>query len=401
MQRPYLITVLLFLFLALLGALDASLASLGWVQWFNGLRWLRVHFINIGVLAEMAFGVLPLLVAERAGRPHPAPRWDIWGLLTGGLVILAIGMPLISAVLIIMGGTLILLAALLLIAHLIELRGSGASAGISGLPFYLTGLGYLLVGAFLGMGIYLGWGPWLGLENVKEVHVHANLWGFLAPIYGGLMVDLYPGLTGRPIAWNNRAWAMAALMAVGALGLVVGPWVRVDALTSSGLVVHTIGLVWLLAGAIKPLIGTGLLRSPGMLHLLTAWTWFLIPVVVAPLIVANATNFPVGQVTSNGGPILIYGWALQFSFGLLPYLAARSLDPVAKPQPGGSWLSLMALHAGGLAYWLGLFLITQQSWLYGLAFALWVVSMLPISMTLWRLLAAWAVLPTHSQVPEW
>ncbi len=384
MQPPYLLMVVFFFSLAMLGALDAALASLGWVQWFNGLRWLRVHFINIGVLAEMIFGVLPVLAARRAGYDRPSTRWDIWLLLNAGLMILLIGMPLINAALIITGGTLILLAAIALMKQLYELRGASYS---SGLPFYLTGLAFLLIGAFLGMGIWLGWGAWLGLANVKEVHVHANLWGFLAPIYAGLLVDLYPSFTGRALDWVKWSWGMAALMAIGALGMVVGPWIELDLLTSGGLILHTVGIVWLLVSVIKPLIGTGQLRAPGILHLITAYIWFLIPVVVAPLIVANATNFPVGQIVSNGGPILIYGWALQFSYALIPYLFARTLLPDAQARLGGSWFSLIGIHLGGVVYWLGLFLINHQSWLHAAAFILWSLSMLPVLATLWRIVS--------------
>lgn len=388
MQQPYLATVLLFLSLAMLGAVDAALTSAGWIEWFNGLRWLRVHFINIGVLAEMIFGVLPLLAAEKSGHKQPAIRWDIWSLLTGGMVILLIGMPLINAALIISGGTLILLAAVLLMHQLIRLHGA---ARVQSLPFYVVGLTFLLIGAFLGMGIWLGWGTWLRLATVKEVHVHANLWGFLSPMYAGLLVDLFPKLAGRSMAWGTRAWGIAVLMGLGALGMVVGPWIQTDALTSGGLILHTAGTLWLLVSIIKPLVRTGQLRTPGILHLVTAYIWFLIPVIIAPLIVANAPNFPVAEVSSNGGPILIYGWALQFSFALIPYLAGQGFHPDNEAKPAGSWLSLIGLHAGGVAYWLGLFLTADQGWLHALAFSLWALSMLPVLGSLWHRISAEAV----------
>ncbi len=77
MIGPYLVMVALLLSLAFLAAVDAALASMGWLAWFNGLNWLRVHFITIGVLLEVAFAVLPFLAARRS-QETVAVRWDIW-----------------------------------------------------------------------------------------------------------------------------------------------------------------------------------------------------------------------------------------------------------------------------------------------------------------------------------
>src|SRR5512139_111788 len=112
----------LFILLAALGALDASLASWNIAPWFDGLRWLRIHLITLGTLTEAIFGVLPALVALRAGRPRPKLRWDIWLMLNGGLITLLIGIPLVNAVLILAGGILVFSATLVLIKQLRELH---------------------------------------------------------------------------------------------------------------------------------------------------------------------------------------------------------------------------------------------------------------------------------------
>ena len=56
---PYLLTTLLYASVALLVAADAALVSLGLVSPFTALRWVRVHFITLGIISQVIFGVLP------------------------------------------------------------------------------------------------------------------------------------------------------------------------------------------------------------------------------------------------------------------------------------------------------------------------------------------------------
>lgn len=48
MAIPYLLMAFLYLLVAGLAALDAALTSYDLMPWFNGLRWLRVHFVTWG-----------------------------------------------------------------------------------------------------------------------------------------------------------------------------------------------------------------------------------------------------------------------------------------------------------------------------------------------------------------
>lgn len=52
---PYLIMALLYLFVAIFAALAASFSSWRILPWFNGMVWLRVHFITIGVVTQIDF----------------------------------------------------------------------------------------------------------------------------------------------------------------------------------------------------------------------------------------------------------------------------------------------------------------------------------------------------------
>jgi hypothetical protein len=72
--NPYFLVALLFGLLAALGAADSSLARLNASLWFNGLRWLRVHFITLGVWVEIAFGILPIIATARGGSPVACNR---------------------------------------------------------------------------------------------------------------------------------------------------------------------------------------------------------------------------------------------------------------------------------------------------------------------------------------
>jgi hypothetical protein len=155
-----------------------------------------------------------------------------------------------------------------------------------------------------------------------------------------------------------------------------------------GLVLHTGATIWLLLDVVTPLKGDRRAWTPGMLHLVTSYVWLLGPVLLAPLIVLRAPGFPVGEVAGNGAPMLIYGWILQFGYALIPYLFRRVFLPHAPARLGGAWFSLIAAHLGGVFLWAGLFSPYGQSFLHGAAFALWVLSMIPILADLWRIVRA-------------
>jgi cytochrome c oxidase cbb3-type subunit I len=198
MSTPYLLMAFLYILLALLTALDAAFTSFTLIPWFNGLRWLRVHFITLGVLTQTLFGLLPGLVAIRTNQPRPKFRWDIWATLNAGLVILLIGIPMLHVYLIFTGGTLVFLATLLLGMQLYGMRvltgkqpptPAGEQVDLrAGRKFYLAGLSYFLLGIIIGTGLWLGWGNILRIQNPIEVHIHANNWGLMSMVFAGLLV---------------------------------------------------------------------------------------------------------------------------------------------------------------------------------------------------------------------
>ncbi|HLB48586.1 MAG TPA: hypothetical protein VJL59_16390, partial [Anaerolineales bacterium] len=278
MFNPYFLMALLFAALAALSALDSTLASLNASLWFNGLRWLRVHFITLGVWVEIAFGILPIIATARSGQPRPKTRWDIWLALNAGLFVLLIGIPLINAILITAGGTLVFASAVMLAAQLRGLtpadRVDSATAP-SGRKFYLAGLVFLLFGVAFGTGLWLGWGEFLRAASPREVHIHSNLWGFTSLTFAGLLIDLYPAFAKRSLAWPRSINAIFWMFAIAGAGLVAGPWLGSLPLIVTSVILHHAATAWLLLNVVKPLRRDARVWTPGMLHLVAGYVWIL------------------------------------------------------------------------------------------------------------------------------
>ncbi len=387
----YFLMTALFLGMAGLIAADAALTSFTLLPWFNGLRWLRVHFITLGAVTEALFGLLPVVVAIQAGLPRPKFRWDIWLSLNLGLLTLLVGIPIVNQALIFTGGTLIFIAATLLLVQLQGMRRAGAPqaplGGGAGRKFYVAGLSYFLVGIIVGTGLWLGWSEWLFIQVPLEVHIHANNWGLLSLVFAGLLVDLYPTWAKRPLAWPRAITPIFWMLTIGALGLVLGPWVKSNWFSVPGIILFLVATFWLLLNVIKPLWGDKAAWSqPGIWHLVTAYFWILAPVLVAPLIILNVPGFPGAGIEQNAPQALIYGWVLQFSFAFIGYFAYRLFLPNQPARLGGSWLSLITGHLGGFFLWASIFLTAYQGVLHGIAYLFWTISFIPIVWALWQVM---------------
>ena len=389
-MNPYFLMTVLYISMAVLAALDASLTSFQILPWFNGLRWLRVHLITLGTLTEVIFGLLPGLVAIQLGQPRPTIRWDIWLTLNMGILTLLVGIPLPNNALILVGGVLVFMATALLLSQLNQLRPektapTGEAEPKIGRRFYLAGLGYLLLGIIVGTGLWLGWSPILQIAVPVEVHIHANNWGFMSLLFAGLLVDLYPSFAKRPLAWPASITPIFWLMTLGAFGLVLGPWFQSNWFSVPGLLMHLSATIWLLLNVIKPWWADRRSWPAGMWHLVTAYAWILAPVLIAPLIILGVASFPGAGVEQSAPQALIYGWVLQFGYGLLPYLFARFLLPDRPAKLGGNWFSLITVHLGGIFLWASIFITAYQGPLHGVAYIWWALSALPIVMELWRI----------------
>ena len=373
MPIPYLLTTLMFTFVALLAAADASLVSVNLVGAFPALRWVRAHFITLGIVSQVIFGLLPLLVASLSKKPRPAMRWDIWLTLNGGFLALVAGFAGVNQPMILTGGTLIFTAATLLLIQLWNVRGGDAPAS---LKFYITGIFYLLVGIIVGTGLWLNWSEALYIQVPLEVHIHANSWGFMSLVFAGLLVDLIPMITGRPLGSAKEISLIFWGMSLGAFGLVLGPWLGGSLPpTVSGLILHLSATIWLIVLMGRALKAGGQLDSAGGWHMLASYSWILLPVLVAPLILLGFTEG--GPIESTAPQALIYGWMLQFGVALIPFIARRFFLREETPQLGGNWLSLAGITLGSIFIWVSIFIIPARGMLYGVGFALYALAMIP------------------------
>ena len=411
MSSPYFFMAFLYLLMAVLTALDAALTSFTLLPWFNGLRWLRVHFITLGVLTQITFGLLPGLVAIRTGQARPKFRWDIWATLNTGMLVLLIGIPLVNRTLIFSGGTLIFIAVVLLGLQLYGMRvAPGASSTPptdneadprAGRKFYLMGLAYFLVGIIVGTGLWLGWVGALRIHTPIEVHIHANNWGLLSMVFAGLLVDLYPRFSGRQLAWPRSITPIFWLMTLGALGLVVGPWIASQYFIVPGLILHLVATIWLWLNFVQPAWKERCSWSPGMRHIALSYFWMLAPVLVAPLILLGVPGFPGAGIEQNAPQALIYGWVLQFGYAIVPFLFRRAFLPKEPAKLGGSTFSLVTVNLGGAFLWASIFVTSYTGILHGTAYALWTLSALPITAEIWGIVRdglAW--LETSGAAPK-
>ncbi len=373
MPIPYLITTLLYIFVALFAAADASLVSLNLASAFPALRWVRVHFITLGVLSQVIFGLLPVLAASLAKKPRPALRWDIWLTLNAGLVALIAGFAGVNHPMIFAGGTLIFIAATLLLLQLWNARGRDVPAS---LKFYITGMFYLLVGIIVGTGLWLNWSEDFYIKVPLEVHIHANSWGFMSLVFAGLFVDFIPMITNRPLGGKSAIAYIYWGMALGAFGLVLGPWLGGSLPpTITGLILHLSATILLIVLAGRALKASGHLSTAGGWHMLASYAWILLPVLVAPLILTHV--IAGGPVESIAPQSLIYGWVLQFGVALIPYIARRFFLKQEAPQLGGSWFSLAGITLGSILVWISIFLVDIRGVLYGIGFVLYALAMIP------------------------
>lgn len=391
-MNPFFLMAGLFSGLAALMALDLALVNWGFIDAFRGIRWLRVHLVTLGVATEMVFGMVPLARGWASGTRvgAPKPDWDTWLLLNGGLASLLIGIPIANRAFVYAGGTMVFMATYLLLARMVvrpEAKSARGPVAPSGKWFYVAGLAYFLVGITVGTGLLFSWAEPLRIKVPIEVHIHANSWGLMSLVFAGLIVDLLPRWSGKPLAWPGAVRPIFWLMTVGAGGLVLGPWVGAHVLTAPGLIMHVTATTWLLANAFWTVRGTDLVREPGIWHLTTGYAWIIAPLFGAPFIILGVPWFPGAAVEANAPQALVYGWMLQVAIAVLPFALGRTLRPSEPARLGGSWVSLAAMQLGSALLWAGIFAEPLRGALHTAAYMLWAASLVAPTRDVWRLIA--------------
>jgi hypothetical protein len=176
---------------------------------------------------------------------------------------------------------------------------------------------FFLLGIIVGTGLWLNWGAALRIAVPLEVHVHANMFGFMAMAFAGLLIDIIPTIAGRPLASRKVAAAIYGLMTAGAALLVLGPWIGgTHGPTSVGLVLHLAADAWLAYRMLIDLRAGGRLHEAGGWHLVASYSWVLMPTVAVPLMLWNMLDTSTVESIAPQG--LIYGW-VHSSGSIVPY----------------------------------------------------------------------------------
>jgi hypothetical protein len=105
-------------------------------------------------------------------------------------------------------------------------------------------------------------------------------------------------------------------------------------------------------------------------------------------VLAGVVQVPGASAEQNAPQALVYGWLLQFAFGVIPYVLRRTLLPEQPARLGGNWVSLAAVLIGAVLLVLSIFNAEQHGLLHGAAYAFWAVSLVPAGIELWGVLRA-------------
>ena len=388
-RNPFYLMAGVYLVLDMLAFAAQSLTLADVIAPIPGLSWIHIHLLTIGVVVQVILGSLPSLIAARLGTKPPGRTTNtiLWLLVNSSFALLLYSMPqgLSQLAAVAAGG--IFLAIVLLLA---TLHRSGACPPVgarAGLGLFLAGPMFFLVGIYMAMSMLLNWPARGGFIGKLEGHVHANVWGFLALIVAGVLLERIPAAVGRPLRWPKLVPVSSWLLVLGTLGLVFGPWLGVLPLTIAGLAVYITGTVLLLVNLLTTAVA-GRRWTANIAHLLLAYIWLIVPAAIAPIILAITGKLPSGAVEAAAVSGLIAGWVLQIVLGALP-LRLRELRHRATGWDG-CWVSVALLNLGVLLDWVSAFMPSPglMTSLKVTSYALVVVAWLPPLVAILKLLLA-------------
>lgn len=354
LRNPFYVMAGFYLLLDALAVAAMVLIMVGMLSPVSGLDWARIHLLTIGVVVQMILGTLPTLVAAKLERKRPGSKmtWTLWVLLNASFGVLLYSMPIGFSTLA-AGAAVGVFAAIVLMLATFHQQGACPPTGArAGLRFYLAGPLFFLIGIVMAMSMLLHWSAPGKFFGILEAHVHANVWGFLALVVAGFLLDHLPGYVGRPLRWPRLTSATFWLLTVGAAGLVAGPWLAVLPLTLLGLVVYVVG-AGLLVANLAGTVFSAHTWTPNLAHLVVAYVWMVVPAFVAPTLLALAGHLPTGRVEMAAVSGLVAGWILQMVIGAFP-LRLRELQPRVAGRDGW-WFSVIALNTGVLGVWVAAF----------------------------------------------
>ena len=354
LRNPFYLMAGVYLVLDALALTAMALVTAGVLAPIPNLVWIRIHLLTIGVVVQIILGSLPGFVSARLGAQPPgrAMTATLWLLVNASLALLLYSMPLELAQLSAVAAGGIFLAIVLLLASLHRRNACPPVGARAGLRFFVVGPMFFLIGIYMAASMLLNWPAPGGFFGEIEAHVHANVWGFLAFIVAGVLLERIPAAVGQPLRWPHHVSAISWLLILGTLGLVFGPWLAVLPLTMGGLVIYVAGTGLLVTNLAATAIA-GHRWTANIAHLLVAYLWMIVPVVVAPTVLLTTGKLPTGRVEDAAVFGLITGWVLQIVLGALP-LRLREMRQLASGWDG-CWGSVILLNLGVLVVWVTAF----------------------------------------------
>lgn len=347
---PYFLMAALYLAVGVVALAGRLALEAGVVSGLPRPRWSTIHLVTIGGMTQALFGALPRLVRESGGDPGHRRPWLRWLALNAGYPLVLVGVTTASTTVAVVGAALVLLALAALGVSVARSGGGSPSGAFRTAPWFLA------VGILAAVGILTGvHGPG-GYFGSLEAHVHANVWGFLGLTAAGALSLLVPRVVGEPLPHPARtSWSFAGI-AVGAAGLVAGPWLAVAPITFGGLALYLGGTLLLLAEVVVAWRAAGGLDAR-FGHVVGAYVWLLFPVPWAPFVLLTPELVPALAIERAAIDGLVFGWMLQLAMAFLPVVVAwtvvegRDLEAAVAAVGTPSWVGLGAINLGVLALW--------------------------------------------------
>lgn len=358
-RNPFYLMAGVYLALDVLALIAMALVTADVLAPIPNLIWLRIHLLTIGVVVQVILGTLAGYVAAKLGAQPPGRVMNaiLWLLVNVSLALLLYSMPEGLTGIAAGAATGIFIAMVLMLVS-IHRRGACPPVGArAGLMLFIAGPLFFLIGIFMAVSMLLHWPAPGGYFGQIEGHVHANVWGFLALVVAGFLLERIPAALGRPLRWPRLVSATSWLLVLGALGLVAGPWLAIMALTMAGIAIYVIGTALLVANlAATAIAARHWTASIG--HLLLAYLWMVVPAIIAPIILALTGKLPAGAVEAAAVSGLIAGWVLQIVLGALPMRLREMRGRVSGWD--GSWVSVALINLGVLLIWVAAFVASAD-----------------------------------------
>lgn len=334
---PFHIAGVLFLAVGLLFAVYIGLAQFDIVPDVSWMRWSHLHYVTIGGITQLIFGMLPQLTARKLDRPSPSKRYTWFNFITlnGAFLVLWYGRGWNNTLAFDVGLYVIFLLVVLLWLTLFKMvmKSDGDKAWNPTVGMYLVSVFVFLWGIAYAYGLYAHtWevpGGWLGL---REGHVHANGWGFLGLTVIATLHEVFPKFAEADLHSERLQDYSFWFLSVGIFPLITGPWLGMGrTITMTGIILFGTGYALFLYNLAKTYFAGS--RSNLALSVLLSQAWLLAPAGFAPFVIFGIEWVDPALIERGALHWFFMGWALPVVFsGLILY--GRSLSCPRHGRPG-------------------------------------------------------------------